>query len=85
MILEDILGIFIDWPLRQVTWRRFLEREQPYGVKNLPLGNEGVLDLVGDAETVRIRSDLPFTFTVYQGQDVVQAAVPAGETEFSLE
>jgi len=85
MILEDILGISVDWPLRQVTWRRFLEREQPYGVRNLPLGNEGTLDLIGDGETVRIRSDRPFTFAVYQGQDVVQAAVPAGETEFSLE
>lgn len=85
MILEDLLGLSVDWPLRQVTWRRYLEREQAYGVMNLPLGNEGTLDLMGDSETVRIRSDVPFTITVHQGQDVVQTAVPAGNFEFSME
>ena len=85
MLLEDVLGISVDWPLRQVTWRRYLERERTYGVKNLPLGNEGTLDLLGDGETVHIRTDVPFTFTVYQGQDVVQTAMPAGDLELSLE
>lgn len=84
MIIEDILGISVDWPLRQVSWRRFLDREQPYGLMNMPLGNEGTFDLTGDNETIQIRTDHSFTFTVYQDQDVVRAAVPAGKSEISL-
>jgi hypothetical protein len=84
MMLENILGFSIDWPLRQVTWRRCLEREKGYGVRNLPLGDEGTLDLFAAGEAIHIRSDATFTLNVYDGQDVVKTAVPAGNFEISL-
>lgn len=84
MILENILGISVDWPLRQVTWRRYLEREQGYGVRNLPLGVEGTADLFGVGDSVRIRSDVPFTLAIHGDQDIIQVAVPAGSFDISL-
>lgn len=84
MTLEHILGLSVDWPLRQVTWRRYLEGGGDYGVRNLPLGNEGTLDLVSAGESIRIRCDTPFTLTVINEQEVVQMAVPVGTFEFEL-
>lgn len=84
MILENVLGLTVDWPLRRVTWRRFLEGDQEYGVRNLPLGSDGALDIVAAGDTLRIRSDSPITLTVYQGPDIIQTAVPAGLFEMSL-
>jgi hypothetical protein len=84
MILEDILGISVDWPLRQVTWRRCLDRAEEYGVRNLPLGNDGSLDLIGTDDAVRIRTDTPFTLAVHDSRQVIQAAVPAGTSEITL-
>lgn len=84
MILENILGIAVDWPLRQVTWRRHLERAQGYGVRNLPLGSEGTVDLFGVGDSVRIRSDVPFTLAIHGDQDIIQMAVPAGSFDISL-
>jgi hypothetical protein len=84
MMLEDVLGISIDWPLRQVTWRRFLDRTEAYGLRNLPLGNEGSLDIIGTAEAIRVRTDTPVTLAVHDSQQVIQAAIPAGLSEISL-
>lgn len=84
MILENILGISVDWPLRQVTWRRCLERNQGYGVRNLPLGFEGTADLFGVGDSVRIRSDVPFTLAIHGDQDIIRMAVPAGSFDISL-
>lgn len=84
MMLEDILGISIDWPLRQVTWRRFLEREQGFGVRNLPLGEEGVVDMFGDMEAISIHTDTPFTLAIHDSQQVIQMAVPAGTSNIPL-
>jgi hypothetical protein len=84
MILEDVLGLSVDWPLRQVTWRRFLDRTEAYGVRSLPLGNEGSVDIIGTDDAVRIRTDTPFTLTVHDSRQVIQAAVPAGTSEISL-
>jgi hypothetical protein len=84
MVLEDILGLSVDWPLRQVTWRRFLDRTEGYGVRNLPLGNEGSVDIIGTDEVVRIRTDSPFTLAVHDSRQVIQAAVPAGNSEITL-
>lgn len=84
MIIENILGISIDWPLRQVTWRRCLEREQGYGVRNMPLGNDGTLDLIGNADSVSIRTDAPFSLIIVNEKEVIKTAVPAGAFDLSL-
>ena len=85
LILEGIVGLAVDWPLRQVTWHRHLTMSQPYGVRNLPLGNEGVLDMVAEDDAVRIRTDTPFTLIIRSGREVVQAAVPVGDFSLSLD
>jgi glycogen debranching enzyme len=84
LLLGNVLGLSIDWPLRQVTWRRGLTRTLAYGAHNVPLGREGTLDLTGASEMVRVRADAPFTLTVIDDQNVVQTGVPAGVFEFSL-
>ncbi len=84
MLIEFVLGVWVDWPLKQVTWRRGLEREQAYGIRNLPLGQDGSLDIVGTSEAIRIRTDAPFSLTIYDANEVVKTAVPAGEMELSF-
>jgi hypothetical protein len=84
LMLGHVLGLSIDWPLRQVTWRRELARGAAYGLRNVPLGHEGTLDLTGDGETVTVRTDAPFTLTIIAEQDIVRTAVPAGAFTFSL-
>jgi hypothetical protein len=84
MLLENIIGLSIDWPLRQITWRRNLERKEGYGVRNLPLGDEGTLDIIGSGDIILIRTDAPFTLAVHDEQELVQVAVPAGTFEFDL-
>lgn len=84
MILESVLGLSVDWPLRQVTWRRLLERQQPYGIRNLPLGNEGTLDLISDGESIHIRTDAPITLVLYGERETIQTAVPAGVFDISF-
>jgi len=84
MTLEYVLGLTVDWPLRQVTWRRRLDRAATHGVRNLPLGDEGTLDLLSSGKTVHIRADAPFTLLLPDGQDVVQTAVPAGAFTIDL-
>lgn len=84
MILENILGFSVDSILRQVIWRRFLDRKQPYGVRNLRLGNDGTVDLVGGVDSIHIRTDAPFTLVVHNDSEIVQTAVPAGEFNLSF-
>jgi hypothetical protein len=50
----------------------------------VPLGDEGTFDLIGDGETVTVRTDAPFTLTVIDEPNVVRTAVPAGSLTFSL-
>ena len=85
MLLENVIGVWVDWPLRQVTWRRNLEREQGYGVRGLPLGDEGTLDLTCVGPTVRIRSDAPLNLVLHNGTEVIQSAVPAGSFEIAVD
>ncbi len=84
MVLEFVLGFSVDWPLRQIIWRRCLPQEQAYGVRNLPLGDEGTIDLLGDEDTIQVRTDAPVTLVVYDDKEVFQTAVPAGEFALSL-
>jgi hypothetical protein len=78
MILENILGMVLDWPLRQVTWHRQLNRDCNFGVRNYPLGHEGRLDLIVSGESLQIQTDVPFTLIIRNGREIVQSAVPAG-------
>src|SRR5690606_5396089 len=80
ILLEDVIGISVDWPLRRVTWDRYLETDERYGVTNFPLGNEGTLDLVGDRQEIEVASDVPFTLVVRDREETLQVAVPAGTT-----
>lgn len=84
MLLENVIGIWIDWPLHQVTWRRHLDRGEGYGMRQIPLGNEGTLDLISAGDVVRVRSDIALTLILHDAADVIQMAVPAGEFEIAL-
>lgn len=84
MLLEDVIGLRVDWPLRRLFWYRYLESEQPYGVENYPLGQEGTLRLVGDANKVTVETDVPFTLTIQDKVQSLKMAVPAGTTEIEL-
>ncbi|MCA9934334.1 MAG: glycoside hydrolase [Ardenticatenaceae bacterium] len=85
MLLEDIIGVAVDWPQRRVIWDRRLQTNQPYGVRNYPLGEEGTLELLGDAAQISITTDVPFTLEIREvdGQ-TLQTAVPVGTTEIDL-
>lgn len=84
MVLEFVLGLSVDWPLRQIVWRRCLPQEQVYGVRNLPLGNEGTIDLLGDQDEIHVRSDAPVTLIIHDDKEIFQMAVPAGKFALSL-
>jgi hypothetical protein len=84
-MLENILGISLDWPLRQVTWHRQLKRDHDFGVRNLPLGHEGRMDLIVSGESIQIQTDVPFTLIIRNGRDIVQSAVPSGSFTISMD
>lgn len=80
MLLEDIIGISVDWPLRRVIWDRQLETGGSYGITNYPVGQKGTIDLIGDDHTIEVVTDMPFTLIVRDGEEMLQTAVPAGST-----
>ncbi len=84
ILLEDVLGIWADWPLRTVYWDLRLEAEGTYGVKNYPLGREESLDLLGNREKVTVHSTTPFTLILRTPEMAMQTAIPAGKTEINL-
>ena len=84
ILLEDIIGISADWPLRRVVWDRRLDIMSEYGVRNYPLGSEGSMDLLGTPEKVIVTTDVPFTLTIHLNHEHVQAAVSTGTTEIDL-
>lgn len=84
ILLEDVIGVSVDWPLRQIIWDRRLEEEGTYGVRNYPLGRKGVLHMTGDGTTIEIVTDSSFTLKVKQGETTLQTAVPAGESTITL-
>jgi glycogen debranching enzyme len=84
ILLEDVIGLTVDWPLRRVTWDRRLDTDSQYGVRNYPLGAEGVLELLGDREKLVVTTNTSFTLTVNDGDQTLQAAVPIGATEINL-
>ena len=84
ILLEDVIGISVDWPLRRVTWDRRLDTGAVYGVRNYPVGADGTIDLLGDNRLVEVVSDVPFTLTIRSPEVTVQTAIPAGTNTISL-
>ncbi len=84
ILLEHIIGIRADWPQRRIFWERLLDSEEPYGVKNLPFGPEGTVDLIGDVTKITVTTDTPFTLVMRDNEQNLQTAVPAGTTEIDL-
>lgn len=78
ILLEDVIGISVDWPLRRVTWDRRLESASPYGVRNYPLGADGKMDIIGNDEAVEVVTNVPFTLTIRRGEETLQTAITAG-------
>ncbi|MCB8948819.1 MAG: glycoside hydrolase [Ardenticatenaceae bacterium] len=85
ILLEDVIGLSVDWPQRRVFWDRRLASERPYGVENYPLGPDGTLSLVADAQKLTLTTDVPFTLTLRDAHQSMQTAVPSGTTEIDLE
>ena len=84
MLLEDVIGLSTDWPLRQVRWNRYLVTAQPYGVRNYPLGSDGVADFLGDGNKITIQTNVSFTLTIVDGSQTIKAPIPIGTTEIDL-
>lgn len=84
ILLEDVIGLRTDWPQRRVIWDRRLDIEGKYGILNYSLGPDGTLDILGDRETVTITTDTPFTLTIQDATQSLQAAISSGTTEIDL-
>ncbi|GJM41223.1 MAG: glycoside hydrolase [Ardenticatenaceae bacterium] len=85
ILLEDVLGLSVDWPQRRVFWDRRLVSERPYGVENYPLGPTGTLSIIANATKLTMTTDVPFTLTLRDATQSLQKAVPSGTTEIDLE
>lgn len=84
MLIEDIIGLSVDWPLRRAVWHRYLDTDRHYGVQNYPLGLNGTLSLMGDQEQVVVTTDVPFTLTICDRSLNMQVPVSAGTMEIDL-
>ncbi|MCA9873320.1 MAG: hypothetical protein KC441_06685, partial [Anaerolineales bacterium] len=84
ILLEDVIGLQVDWPLRRVTWDRRLETEGVYGVRNYSLGQDGTLEILGDQTQVTVNTDVSFTLIIRDGSLNLQTAVPVGPTTIDL-
>lgn len=84
ILLEDVIGLSVDWQQRRVLWDRQLQTEAAYGGYQYPLGPMGVLDLVGDEEKITVTTNVPFTLVVQDAEGKLQTAVSAGTTEIPL-
>lgn len=85
MLLEDVIGIHVDWPQSRLYWDKRLESEAPYGVRNYPLGEKGTVDLTCEGDRIFITTDTPFTLVVRDATLNLQTAVSPGTTEIELE
>ena len=84
ILLEDVLGIWADWPTRRVFWERRIRSAEHYGVQNYPLGPCHTVDILGDQEMVFITTDVPFTFVLRTPEIKLQTAIPVGTTTIPL-
>ena len=85
ILLEDVIGISVDWPQRRVFWDRRLVSERPYGVEKYPLGPDGTLSLLANSSKLTLTTNVPFTLTLRDANQSMQTAVPSGTTEIDLE
>ncbi len=83
-MLEDVIGIHVDWPQSRVYWDKRLKTDSIYGVTNYPLGESGTLELRGNRERLFIKTDTPFTLVVRDEIMNMQTAVSPGTTEIDL-
>jgi hypothetical protein len=84
ILLEDVTGIMVDWPQSRVIWDRRYKTNAFFGVRNYPIGKDGIMDLIGDKETVTITTSLPLTLVIQDEEINLQTAVPVGSTEIAL-
>ena len=84
MLLEDVIGISVDWPQRRVTWDRRLQAAGRYGARRLPVGDSGTMDLLGDETKIVVTTDVPCTLEIRDAEQSLQTAVPSGTTEIAL-
>ena len=84
MLIEDVIGLAVDWPLRQVTWYRYLDTDRHYGIQNYPLGPDGTLSLMGDRQKIVVTTDVPFTLTIRDLNLNLKVPVSLGTMEIDL-
>lgn len=84
LLLENIIGLSVDWPHRRVYWDRRLQTTQAYGVHNYPLGLQGTLDILGDSQKITLTTSIPFTLIIRDEAQSLQTAVSAGATTIDL-
>jgi hypothetical protein len=84
-LMEDVIGISVDWPQRRLFWDRRLPSSQPYGVRNYPLGDTGVLEMTGDKEKIIVTTNTPFTLVTRDASQSLQTAVNTGTTVIELQ
>jgi len=84
LLLEDVIGLGVDWPHRRVYWDRRLDTEQAYGVNRYPLGEDGLLDMVGDRSQITLTTNVPFTLVIRDAGQNVQTAVGIGTATIDL-
>ncbi len=84
VLLENIIGLTVDWPQRRVVWDRRLDTTGQYGVLNYPLGRTGLLEIVGDQDAIAVTTTTGFNLTVVDDVGSLQTAVTAGTTEIKL-
>lgn len=84
ILLEDAIGVHVDWPQSRVYWDKRMESEQFFGVRNYPVGPEGTMELLGNDEKVIVTTDVPFTLVIRDTMLDMQTAVSRGTTEIDL-
>jgi hypothetical protein len=67
-----------------VTWDRRYKTKAFFGVRNYPIGEDGLMDLIGDRETITVTTTLPLTLVIQDEEINLQTAVPVGSTEITL-
>ena len=85
ILLEDVIGIRVDWPLRRVIWDRYLDTDAVYGIENYPLGQHSSMTLLGNRQKITVTTDVAFTLIIRDDEQNLQTAVSIGTTEISLE
>lgn len=84
ILLEDVIGIHVDWPQSRVYWDKRLECDSMVGVENYPIGENGTMKLVGNRSRVLVETDTPFTLVIRDATLNMQTAVSSGKAEFDL-